>query len=39
MGKPKRKNPMGVWWQWMKQKIKQWGEVYVEAHRHKHKIG
>lgn len=39
MGKTKRKNPMAEWWRWMMQKVKQWGEVYVEAHKHKHKIG
>ena len=39
MNKPKRKNPMGVWWQRMMQKMRQWGKVYVEDHRHKSKVG
>ena len=39
MGMPKRKNPMGELCRWMMKKVKQWGEIYVEAHRHKHKVG
>ena len=35
----KRKNPLGEWWRRIMQKVKQAGEVYVEAHRRKHKVG
>lgn len=35
----KRKNPMGEWWRRLMQKVKQAGEVYVKAHRHRHKVG
>lgn len=35
----KHKNPMGEWWRRIMQKVKQAGEVYVKAHRRKHKVG
>ena len=35
----KRKNPMGALWRCMMQKVRHAGEVYVKAHRRKHKVG
>ena len=35
----KHKNHMGELWRRLMQKVKQAGEVYVKAHRRKHKVG